>query len=281
MKSKFYYDDLKLLEKLNIPFKKSLNSPLREDKHRSFSIFEANGYIRWKDFGTGESGTIPQLYEKITNNKIIINKKYNYKVELDVDKHISINQKEFSNEDLKFWEQYFIDKNILDTFKVKSLESFKYNNKVYVNKKYMFSIRYFDGIYKIYMPESIPKFFHNCNSSHIFGQYQINKDDKKIIITKSFKDVMVLHLLGYNAVSIMSETINPISVSYFVNYCIDCSFTLYLLLDNDITGIKNAIKWKELYPFIKILLLDKYKDISDYIKNEGYEYTKKYIKHFL
>lgn len=282
MKSKYYYDDLKLLEKLNLPIKKSLRSPFREDKNPSFSIFENNGYIRWKDFGTGEYGTIPELYKKLMNQEIIYKRSYEYKEpKLDKKKHITVKPKEFSQKDLEYWSQYYIHQQILNIYQIESLEEFQYGNKIYKNKKYMFSIKYSEGIYKIYMPGNDIKFFHNCNSSHIYGQYQINKQDKRIIITKSFKDVMVLYLLGYNSVSIMSETIQPMSIKYFVDYCINHQYKLYLLLDNDITGIKNTINWKNVYPFIKVLILDKHKDISDYILYEGLENTKQYINYFI
>lgn len=289
MMKNYFDEDYNILKELGLDIKKSLHSPLREDKHKSFSIYLNNdGNIRWKDFGTGEGGTIPQLYELITKTKYERNSIYNIynyndnsTKQYEEKKIISIKEKEYSLEDIKYWYKYYIDIKLLKRFNIKSLESFTYSNKEYKNKKYMFSIRYSEGIYKIYMPESKFKFFHNANSKHIFGHHQISKTNKNIIITKSFKDVLVLNLLGYNSISVLCETIKPDSIDYFINLLISNSYKIYLLFDNDKAGLINSIKWKERYNFIKILILDKWKDISDYICNEGYIKTKEYIDSFI
>ena len=56
-------DDI-LLKYLNIPQIPCLiNSPFRDDKNPSFSIYydKKTGKIRWRDFGTNESGGIFDL----------------------------------------------------------------------------------------------------------------------------------------------------------------------------------------------------------------------------
>lgn len=277
MKS-YFEEDYTLLKSLGLEIKKSIHSPIREDKRKSFSIYiNKEGNIRWKDFGTGEGGTVLQLYQIITKNNISIKPNKKDIEEPSKKQDIIIQPKPYTDKDLNYWNKYYVDCNILNDYKVNSLDSFTYKNKVYYNHKYMFAIRYEEGIYKIYMPESKFKFFHNCNNFHIFGHHNINKEDKRIIITKSFKDVLVLRKLGYNSISVMCETINPLSLQYYINLFINNNYKMYILFDNDKAGIKNVIKWKEVYPFIHLLLLDKYKDISDYIKSEGIDVTKNYL----
>lgn len=276
---KYFEEDLKLLRSLGLDLKKSLNSPIREDRHKSFSIYiNREGNIRWKDFGTGEGGTVKQLYELLNGKRVELKGEIFY--EDNIKNDIKINVREYSDRDIEYWGRYYVSKDILDRYNVKSLDSFEYKKKVYYNKLYMFSIRYYEGVYKIYMPYSKMKFFHNCLSDMVFGQYQIDKSDKRVIITKSFKDVLVLRVLGYNGISVMSETINPDSIRYYMDIFRDNGYRVYLLFDNDRAGMLNSVKWVNRYD-IKLLLLDRYKDISDYIYNVGYDTCKDYISYFV
>ena len=276
-----YVSDEVLLNKLGIPIRKSLHSPLREDRHKSFSIFrDYNGRLRWKDFGTGEHGRISDLYKLLNGTNSLY--QYRYKDENDTLNYlIEIKEKKYSEKDLDYWNNYCVNLDILNFYKVKSLKYYKYKQKVIYNNLYMFAIRYGEGIYKIYMPCSKFKFFHNCNSKDVFGYNQLSNSDKRVIITKSFKDVLVLRSLGYNSISVMSETINPNSIEFYINIFRNNDWDIYLLFDNDKTGIKAMINWSDYYKDINILILDKYKDISDYIYNCGYKETKEYISYFI
>jgi hypothetical protein len=277
---KFNNDEM-LLSKLGIPIKKSLHSPLREDRHRSFSIFrDYNGKLRWKDFGTGEHGSIPELYRLLEG--VDLSNRYRYKDENNnLNYLIDIKEKEYSDNDLSYWNNYCVDLDILNLYKVKSLKYYKYKDKVIYNNLYMFSIRYGEGIYKIYMPGSRFKFFHNCNSKDVFGYNQLNNRDKRVIITKSFKDVLVLRVLGYNSISVMAETINPNSIEFYMNIFRNNGWEVYLLFDNDKAGIKAIIDWLEYYKDMNMLILDKHKDISDYIYYRGYNETREYLNYFI
>ena len=53
-----YFPDIKYLPT-------TINSPLRQDIHPSFSIFKSEDKVLYKDFSTGESGDIYTLLEKI------------------------------------------------------------------------------------------------------------------------------------------------------------------------------------------------------------------------
>jgi len=73
-------NDEVLLNNLGIPIRKSLHSPLRKDRHKSFSIFrDYNGKLKWKDFGTGEHGNIKDLYRLLEG--VNLSNQYRYRDE--------------------------------------------------------------------------------------------------------------------------------------------------------------------------------------------------------
>ena len=102
-----------------------ISSPLREDDSiPSFSLFERDGKVYWKDFGTGESGDIVSLMSRLwyvnyqeallkikldlgktipTNNLV---RKYNGKVTLTHGSHIQVKVREWEDWDITYWKQY-------------------------------------------------------------------------------------------------------------------------------------------------------------------------------
>ena len=95
-----------------------------------------------------------------------------------------------------------------------------------------------------------------------------------VIITKSYKDVDVLSICGFNAVGLQGET-NPLSKG---NYKIlarrfDKIISLY---DNDAAGRIGAEKLKQEYG-IQGFQMEEFKDPAEYCKNYGVEKTKEFI----
>jgi hypothetical protein len=132
---------------------------------------------------------------------------------------------------------------------------------------------------KVYFPnQKRYKFLGTCNKNDIGDLDYIDNKKKYIIITKSYKDSKVLRNLGYNSIWLQSE--NSIPDKEVISKIISNFKRIYIIFDNDVAGIKGS---KRLHIFlynlfkkkkIKEIFLDKYKDVSEYYKNN----RKKLIK---
>lgn len=141
---------------------------------------------------------------------------------------------------------------------------------------------------KVYRPtaDSKVKWKSNMTSSLLHGSSQL-KPANILIITKSMKDVMVLHEMGYQAVSPMAENVIP-SNEIMVDL-ISAYPKIYIFYDNDGEfnppkgisgkGKQAASKIATKYSLPMIFLPDGGpKDISDYVKEFGISEGEKTMK---
>ncbi|MCU9611798.1 hypothetical protein OEK97_28225, partial [Escherichia coli] len=77
------------------------------------------------------------------------------------------------------------------------------------------------------------------NSTHLQG-YEYLKDPEILLITKSFKDVIVAHTLGIQAVAVQSESVSP------PKEIID-TFNCVWLGDQDYCGRKATIRIRDTF----------------------------------
>ena len=111
--------------------------------------------------------------------------------------------------------------------------------------------------FKLYRPLSTTfKWLAKTNKNVLWGLTQLPLQGKLLVITKSLKDVMVLHELGIPAICPNSESTNipnGMLKEYIVSF-----------YDYDNAGIQAALKLDIPYMF-----LFKSKDLSDYYKKHG------------
>jgi len=116
-----------------------------------------------------------------------------------------------------------------------------------------------------------------CNTNRIAGWIQIPKEGDLLILTKSLKDVMVLHRMNYHAIAGQSENF------HFYQSIIDelkqRFKQIVVIYDNDEKGIlfSNAI-CSEFNLEQRFML---HKDISDQVKLTNYQSTLEYIQKLL
>lgn len=218
----------------SLPLRAPILSPLRAETNPSFTVFyDKNNILRYKDFGSGESGDCfdfvqtqynlswPDTLKKINHDKSGIKKikvdnvkEYRSaqsikKFQNSPNKTIEIVPKKFSVEELAYWKKFGIS---LETLNKYNVESCKY---VYINKdpyiistesQPVFSYKV-NNKYKIYRPLSEKgKWWSNLGTTDIFGYDQLPMWGDILIITKSLKDIMVLDTLGYTSISPQSES---------------------------------------------------------------------------
>lgn len=167
-----------------------------------------------------------------------------------------------------YWKQYHLTPEILEEYNVKQVRSLISSRTISTIPNMAFSYR-IGTYYKIYQPfEPDYKFLNNYPTNYVEGLYQLSQRktaDDLLIITKSTKDVMVLRLLGYDAIAPKGENI---LITKEILSSLEKRFKkIVLLFDNDAAGVKGAAKYS--YPTIWMPGDSGAKDISDFIKIYG------------
>lgn len=139
--------------------------------------------------------------------------------------------------------------------------------------------------WKIYWPNrrntNFPRFI--CNTNRINGWVQIPKEGSLLIMTKSMKDVCVLHELGIPSIAMQSEAIMPYD---YIMAELDSRFDhIVSLYDFDLPGVRMARMLRKKYGIQPMFLTngrfgsvdEGAKDISDLKRNKGIERTTRFI----
>lgn len=302
----------------NITFSRNIKSPFRNESNPSFrfSVY-SDGRIRWKDFGSGDHGDIFSLIQilyncgfrtaldnivrdmglkKYCDNKI--KKSYEARMLLGIEhlptkrkkKDIEIRKQLFTKTDIIYWGCYGIPIETLERYCVHSCSSVLLNGVEccrYTKDDPIYAYEFTnesDVSYKIYRPLNANgyKFIYNGLDYYMQGYNQLPEGGKLLILTKSLKDCMVLYELGYNSVSLQSESVKLRYDNYqelrrrFKN--------IIVFYDNDDAGIKYSQNICSEYNMKSIVIPvndDGVKDISDAYHILGVDYCNKLIKELL
>ena len=284
----------------NFTVGKLYNSPLRtDDKDPSFAIFRGRrGNLMFKDHGSGESGnaiSFIKLIDHITDQqtlerqllKIIRSTKptdiRNRTVVRSTDYTVDIGivRQPFTKIDIDYWNQFNISLDTLNKFQVFSIKYYLSNKIVkgiYKDDNPMYAYKVFDK-FKIYRPlaSKYTKWRTNLTTKDVQGLAQIPEKGNLLIITKSLKDVMVLYEMGYTAISAASET--TFIPEDILSGLKEKWKYIVLLYDRDKAGMQNARKYSKQYglPAFFINKRFKSKDISDAVKNCGFDNIKQWL----
>lgn len=287
------------------------SSPFREDKHPSFGIFKSSktGSLLFKDQATGEVGdcfkfvqllrslgfndTLNFIWSDIVDNSLYATSvgKYIDKVYKNKKKLISVKRRNFTRRDDDYWEQYHIIRDTLKKFNVSPINMFWVDDVLssirYTKEHPLYAYRVFNS-FKIYNPLTDirgDKWRTNCGINDIQGWEQLPDKGDLLIITKSLKDVMVLSL--FNIPSIAPQGEHNVIPKKVIEEAKKRFKTIVTLYDYDEAGIMGSSKVKEMYGipniFVPIHYLELYnvKDISDHIKDFGYDKTQTLLNQLL
>ena len=180
-------------------------------------------------------------YEKSIISSVKIEKKSFCKIrsnfhswELDYWKKVDILEK-----DLKYWNIYSGEIRYDGRLWHKSIEK----DPLFI---YMFdkTVPIYKG-YRPYANDSLLKFFCKNTAGHIQGWDKLPPTGDILIITKSYKDVLIWWKLGYPAIAPHSENM---FISPFDVYDLQSRFkNIYVNYDNDATGVKKCIEYTNEY----------------------------------
>lgn len=302
------YDIFRYYVGYDFELAKMYRSPFRDDDDTaSFNIYlNKDRSLKFKDFGLAAGSCFDFVMVKYNLSFYHALEKINSDLQLGLQSSnipivpkvqtsqgfISLEKKEaviqfepqpFTASDLKYWEQYGISKQTLKYYNVFSC------NKVYLNKQLKFvyseispSFAYFfkgPQKVKIYRPYADKqkreiKFISNADGNLLQGLEQLTYTDTKqpfLIITKSLKDVMLLHELGFPAVAPNGESM------FIPQHLIDHLHThfekLIVIYDNDNAGLKGSSKLAATLEAPFHYGYSEEKDLSDHYKRFGKEST--------
>jgi hypothetical protein len=272
---------------------KKFKSPFKEEKDPSFCFYIKNSKILFKCFSTGKFGDsvelVKQLYSleykeaikricKDIKSVTVDSKVVTYKkLEANDTKKaiIEVVLREFNDIDYKYWNQFYIDNTILNKYNIRACQEVWLNNELYYsysesNPAYRYRI---DNLCKIYCPLGKNKWLSNYDINSVQGFNQLNYNNDTLIITKSYKDVIILNEF-YNKSSIALNAEGNNIPDKILEYFKTRFKNIICFYDNDEAGINYMIRNKEVYGFEyfylkKELLEFKVKDISDYISVYG------------
>lgn len=275
------------------------NSPFRKDKNPSFGIYysKRTKQLLFKDHGTGECGNVIKfvsLYTGITDyNEIlkdIVDKlKITNKTKLVSSKQyipstetvIGIVRQDFTQIDINYWAQFNISLDTLKKYDVFSIKYYLCNGivkGVYKNENPMYAYKVYNN-FKIYRPlgDKYTKWRNNLTEMDIQGFKQLPDSGDILFITKSMKDVMCLHEMGYSAISPSSES------TFIPNVVLEDLKKRFkriiVLFDRDRAGVKYSRKVGKQYGLEVMLMHKKFhsKDVSDSIKSTSFQEVSQWL----
>lgn len=281
--------------KYYIPEFKQLNkkflSPFQKERTPSCSIFDSGGRLYYKDFCSGNGGSCFDYIQKkynLTFNECltVIASDFKIKPNLSVKYNpsdlgfskehtpkqmskIRIKSINWTKEGLAYWQQYGLEKD--DLTDVKQIGYFWLNgNRFKTDLAFAYDFNWYEQYtYQILQPNNKEfKWFSNTPDSLVMGWNLLPKKGKKLIITSSYKDVLLLRKLGHVTCSPKSEsTIIPQLIMGDLDTRFEDKYTYF---NNDKVGIEFASRYNELYNTKNIVnQFCMPKDPSDLIKKYG------------
>ena len=291
-----------------------ISSPLRTDNNPSFALYSPDGInVNYIDFGNNDRGSCMTLLMKLFNldynatcdkiQKDIIKIKKSVGI---CESHTNINNRvmvstgvtelkckirEWRNYDIEYWASYGISLEWLKWAEVYPI-SYKFiikngQQKVFRADKYAYTfVERKEGkiTHKFYQPfnEDGYKWQNNHDKSVLGLWAKLPTTGDAVCICSSVKDALCLMANLYIPCICLQGEGYPISNTAIKE--LKRRFKdVFICLDNDETGLKDAFRLSESTGFINIVIpsFDEGKDISDYYKAYGEASFKTFFKQLI
>lgn len=279
-----------------------IKSPFREDKNPTCSFYYSkSGRLYLHDFATEEHIDIFEAVKKLFNlsytdalRKILLDEdKFVVDDFLSESKEYKIEFVMGDSSHLDYFNRYYIGRELLLKYNVYPAKT------VYVNEESVargtknnpvFCYLFESGNIKTYKPltkDKTKKWGGNCNAKDVAGLKQLPKKGQTLFITSSLKDVMVLKVLGYNAISFNGEGYGVSGDTAVVMESVLDKLSkrfehIIFYMDNDPSGIAFSLKLQNRHSR-KIIYNPEHKpkDVSDFVEKYGVYVAKRLIKKML
>lgn len=279
----------------NIP--QVISSPFRKDNNPSFGIYTTDGIkVKYTDFATKEHGGIidmlmkywgvsyssalKRIWEDLPNfsNSSTYKKSSigNTPVHITSNSELEVKIREWEKHDTEYWESYGVTLEWL-----KHADVYPVSHKVLIKdgKRYTFKAEKYAYVYvekkegrvtlKLYQPYSKRfKWLSKHDKSVISLWTKIPEYGDKVCICSSLKDALCLSCqTGIPALAIQGEGYNMSNTA--ISELKRRYNKVFICLDNDEPGIKDARKLSEETGFTNVVLpnINNSKDISDLFKS--------------
>lgn len=204
---------------------------------------------------------------------------------------INVLEKDWEMNEIKYWQQYKVSVQQLESDNVKPLKAVLIQNGEesfsFRIDKIGFVYNFHDGRKKIYQPyNKAGKWYTNCNANDIGNIENLPENGYNLIITKSYKDCRVLRNLGWNTIWFQNEGMCP--SADILEPLLKRFERVHVFYDNDKPGIIAAEKIKDMLLkhnnnimtfHLPEKLFDKgIKDASDLVKSISYSKLNEFIK---
>jgi hypothetical protein len=275
---------------------KSVFNP--NDKSPSMFVYysKTSNRYKFKDFSTDKQGDCIELVKdlfgiskrydallKIINdyNDFIAANDGVYKLaefkEQEKYKVDSFTLRNWTDLDQKYWKQFNIGSQLLESFNISPLEKFtfkKAGEKLVIKGAWIYGYFRKDGsLYKIYQPKVKEKKFIKVKD-YIQGVDQLKFDKPYLIICSSLKDAMAFTLMGFkNAEVIAPDSENTMIPAHIIETCKKKYKKVCTLFDNDEPGIKAMMKYKKEHN-LDYIHLKLEKDLADCVATHGVSNTR-------
>jgi hypothetical protein len=296
-----------IMERMGVPIEEAVEggrfcSPYRDDNTPTCSVWRADGndrlyYMDWALFdkpldiydlymhvyGVGSfkdaSAGIWDMMTKKDPSRSAQEHIQQVRSKSSNETKVTATPRAWSIEDTRWWSSFGISMSTLIQFDVEPIQSaFLGHDLIYnhvpdiVKPGYLYT---FPEAIKVYFPHRGYNRFYHDSGKTVQGWTQLPAEGDFVVVTKSMKDVMLLHELQIPAVAPMSESIlldqdSVVSLKKrFKN--------VVVLMDNDHAGIVALRKYKA--QGLTILMLSRHwaKDISDFYLKYGIDRTSRLI----
>lgn len=273
---------------------KMYKSPFRSDDDTpSFNVIKVSGGYIHKDFGRPHLkgncfSFVKQLFginfwealkrinndlglglgNYITDSNPIIDRAIPQHSDVQ-NKLLQIKARRYSEEDFQIWNTWDISPYILKEYNVYAVDKLWSNKRLISTGGYAYLIRNKLKIYKPFAKK--PRFISNFTKDMVEGFLQIPIRGNKLVLTKSYKDVMMLRVYGYWAVSPTSETTG--FPDEFIEYASENWKNIIVFFDNDEVGIQKSNEIISQSGFDQVFMPTIEKDPTDYRKNHSKQET--------
>lgn len=295
-------------------YRKAYHSVFRTDNKKSTGFYlTKNNQTIYNDFVTGDKYncisfvakkyniSIKEAINKIKKDFNVTNGGVGYisfpKIKKEKRKKFKIYYRDFTKKDLEWWADYYITENELKQNNIISVKKLVIENNIIKAKddlRYAFIINYEDKKHiKLYSPtDTNYKWLFLGSIKAVHGLDTLNFKNKKLIITKSIKDYIVLKKFFINVICLQNESLSAIDDELLKKLKILFK-EIIVFFDLDRPGIYAVNQYRKKFkitPFIITFYTEniwqdikyakkvKVKDPSDYVKKYGLDALQKLLK---
>lgn len=285
---------------------------------------KATGNLMYKDFADPQLPTMISLIEyvailhregineainrvardfNIKSTEVATYDTYEYEAEEYLKKErqsdlvIKVKKRDWTKSDVDYWSQYSIPISLLERNNIKSISNmwlYRDNKKIYSSEfsethpVYSYDYYYSNDIFrrKIYRPFSKDyKWMSNTDYTVVQNYPNIPKEGELLFIQSSYKDCMVMELLGYNAIAPNGEG-TWLPLEYWEK--IKKRWSKIIIFGNNDweksnnPGLSYATKHSNRYKVPFIVIPDgETSDISDYVKKYNLKKAEELVKELI